>query len=104
MRLIDADKAVERYSKELHKLIEAGCDPFAGSCEAIRNIMQAFDRQPTAYSVESVVRELETISTFYAHGAEGDKDMGYEYLTIRKYGISDGLDIAIEIVRGGRND
>ena len=54
---------------------------------------------PTAYDVEAVVRELEAKSTFYAHEAEGDKDMGYEYLTIRKYGISDGLDIAIEIVK-----
>ena len=60
-RLIDADKAVERYSKELHKLIEAGCDPFAGSCEAIRDIMQAFDRQPPAYNLESVVGQLEAI-------------------------------------------
>lgn len=68
-------------------------------------ILQVVDDQPTAYDVEAVVRELEAKSTFFAHEAEGDKDMGYEYLTIRKYGISDGLDIAIEIVKqGGRNE
>lgn len=67
--------------------------------------IEAVEDSPTAYDVEAVVRELEAKSTFYAHEAEGDKDMGYEYLTIRKYGISDGLDIAIEIVkRGGRNE
>lgn len=68
------------------------------------DVVRVIKSQPTAYSVEAVVRELETISTFYAHGAEGDKDMGYEYLTIRKYGISDGLDIAIEIVKQGGRD
>ena len=59
---------------------------------------------PTAYDVEAVVRELEAKSTFFAHEAEEDKDIGHAYLATRKYGISDGLDIAIEIVRGGRNE
>lgn len=97
-RLIDADKAVERYSKELHKLIEAGCDPFAGSCEAIRDIMQAFDRQPTAYSVEAVVKELEQEYEWQAdtfHGTLNDDALGQ----MRAY------DNAIRIVkRGERND
>ena len=102
MRLIDADDTI-RIIKE-HKTVEG--EPFTERdkriieyvCDHIQYL------QPTAYDVEAVVRELETKSTFYAHEAEGDKDMGYEYLTIRKYGISDGLDIAIEIVRGGRNE
>lgn len=74
-----------------------------GTLETVEEVI--IDKAPTAYSVEAVVRELETKSTFFAHEAEGDKDMGYEYLTIRKYGISDGLDIAIEIVKqGGQNE
>lgn len=91
-RLIREEDVLKVLTKE-----ELLCGTFTEAKIAVGDI-------PTAYSVEAVVRELETISTFYAHGAEGDKDMGYEYLTIRKYGISDGLDIAIEIVRGGRND
>ena len=74
---------------------------------AVKKAIGTWNRRHYAckpYDVEAVVRELERKSTFFAHEAEGDKDMGYEYLTIRKYGISDGLDIAIEIVRGGRND
>lgn len=70
----------------------------------IESCYRMMQNLPTAYDVEAVVRELEAKSTFYAHEAEGDNDMGYEYLTIRKYGISDGLQIAIEVVRGGRNE
>lgn len=90
-RLIDADEVKE---------LLLGLDSLPWE-EQVDEIVDAI---PTAYSVEAVVRELETKSTFFAHEAEGDKDMGYEYLTIRKYGISDGLDIAIEIVRGGRDE
>lgn len=68
------------------------------------DVVRVIKSQPTAYDVEAVVRELEAISTFYAHGAEKDKDIGHAYVATRKYGISDGLDIAIEIVRGGRNE
>lgn len=68
-------------------------------------ILQVVDDQPTAYDVEAVVRKLEAESTFFAHKAEYEKDLGYAYVATRKYGISDGLDLAIEIVRrGGRND
>lgn len=97
-RLIDADKAVERYSKELHKLIEAGCDPFTGSCEFIRDIMQAFDRQPTAYDVDKVVAELED-------EMEECRLRGIEKGDYYSLGEGSGFAVAIEIVkRGGRNE
>ena len=53
--------------------------------------------------VEAVVRELETKSELYSCEAEADMDNGWEYLSKHKYGISAGLQKAIEIVRGGRN-
>lgn len=91
-RLIDADKFMEwidaGHLRHPSELVYSEID-----------VVNLIAHQPTAYSVEAVVRELEEKSTFYAHEAEGDKDMGYEYLTTRKYGISDGLDIAIEIVK-----
>ena len=88
MRLIDAD--------DLKRQLEEG---------VWNSAVEEVDNQPTAYDLEAVVRELEAKSTFYTHEAEEDKDIGHAYLATRKYGISDGLDIAIEIVkRGGRNE
>ena len=104
MRLIDADEAIREYEACIENYILSGNDSKSRYIEDWEYVIKQLSNKPTAYDVEAVVRELEAKSTFYAHEAEGDKDMGYEYLTIRKYGISDGLDIAIEIVRGGRND
>lgn len=68
------------------------------------DIICLIEDQPTAYDVEAVVRELEAKSELYSCEAEADMDNGWEYLSNRKYGISAGLQKAIEIVRGGRND
>ncbi len=101
-RLIDIDEAIKSFEKYGSFMGEPLTERDA---HLVKCVLALFDSRPTAYDVEAVVKELEAKSTLYAHEAEGDKDMGYEYLTIRKYGISDGLDIAIEIVkRGGRNE
>ena len=97
--------------RKLNNLIEAiGAEPKnarydkAGLLKIVNAIIVAVEGIDEAYSVEAVVRELEAKSTSFAHKAEYEKDIGYAYVATRKYGISDGLDIAIEIVRGGRNE
>lgn len=59
MRLIDADKATEGYSAWLNNYINCGNDPFSDTAESVRYVMQQIDRQPTAYDVDAVVKELE---------------------------------------------
>lgn len=86
MRLIDADEA---------KKLIWGID----SCFA-----EFVDNIPTAYDVEAVVRELEAKSTVAAQKTFEAAEMGFERASIHYQGIQDGLDYAIEIVRGGRNE
>lgn len=97
-RLVDAD--------ELIKNIKSYTGVFNNTGYYTRNdlIVKAINKTPTAYDVEAVVRELETKSELYSCEAEADMDNGWEYLSNRKYGISAGLQKAIEIVRGGRNE
>ena len=103
-RLIDADEAVREYEACIENYILSGNDPKSRYIEDWEYVIKQLSNRPTAYDVEAVVRELEAKSTYFAHKAEYEKDIGYAYVAPRKYGISDGLDLAIEIVRGGWND
>lgn len=66
--------------------------------EKLRNLLfEAVDNQPIAYDVEAVVRELEK-------EYEATIDLYHRTADVYFSGKAYGLDIAIEIVRGGRND
>lgn len=80
MRLIDAD--------DLIKQLEEGV--WNSAVEEVKN-------QPTAYDVEAVVRELEK-------EYEATIDLYHRTADAYYSGKDYGLDIAIEIVRGGRNE
>lgn len=80
MRLIDAD--------DLIKQLEEGV--WNSAVEEVKN-------QPTAYDVEAVVRELEK-------EYEATIDLYHRTADAYFFGKAYGLDIAIEIVRGGRNE
>lgn len=79
MRLIDADRMKTTHEIQM------------GDYNSMESIREWIDHQPTAYDVESVVRELEKNKRgfFILDG-----------VTVRTI----PLDKAIEIVRGGRND
>lgn len=98
MRLIDADEAVKKYSTWLNNYIDCGNDPFSDIAESVRYVMQQFDRQPTAYDVEAVARELEELFNTYLENVLIQRE-GRHYVNAMHI-----FDKAIEIVRGGRND
>lgn len=103
--MIDADRAVERYSKKLKKLIYRGADSGNPACEAIRDIMRAFDRQPTAYDVDAVVRELEEKIKHHWERANYCHDNELYIAESEHVGKCEAFREAIEIVkRGGRNE
>ena len=86
MRLIDADKIKPEDFYDRVNMEEC---------------MEVINEQPTAYSVEAVVRELEAerAIAFVTLANSGDEalDKAWEY-------VSTYLDKAIAIVRGGRNE
>jgi hypothetical protein len=83
-RLIDADKGIEEYKEIRRKLIEKGADLFGDEIDGLDYIIRQLELQPTAYSVEAVIREL---------GKQCDANAGGLY-----------KEQIIEIVRGGWND
>lgn len=91
MRLIDADSVIavcESYSAiEWNKKVAP-----VSWADAYESFAEEIDSQPTAYSVEAVVRELEEESKFVLH-------------EMNEPAIYAGIQGAIEIVkRGGRDD
>lgn len=97
MRLIDADKGIEEYKEIRRKLIEKGADLFGDEIDGLDYIIRQLELQPTAYDVEAVVRELEER---YNEAINQYRSTAEPYYC----GLAYGHDIAIEIVRGGRND
>lgn len=74
---------------------------------AVKKAIGTWNRRHYAckpYDVEAVVRELEAKSTLAAQKCFEAAEMGFERASIHYQGIQDGLDYAIEIVKGGRND
>lgn len=82
MRLIDADKIKPEDFYDRVNMDEC---------------MEVINEQPTAYDVDAVVRELEK-------EYEATIDLYHRTADAYYSGQAYGLDIAIEIVRGGRNE
>ena len=85
MRLIDADKYTENI-KNFADSIRIGNPKFAAVYDAIIN---SINRQPTAYDVDNVVRQLKTDSSVKLYGSGNSNN----YLI--------PLENAIEIVKAG---
>ena len=88
MRLIDADKITSgKIAKYLGRGYEC-CTP---------DIEDMLKEQPTAYDVDKVVKQLEVLSD------RADYDMSVCEKGMYQYydGFGDGIDKAIEIVKGG---
>lgn len=86
-RLIDADKLKADLEKAISKNEDMDCLDFL-------RIASVIDKQPTAYDPDKVVEQLEAI---------GDQiEIQYEYNYEK--GLSDGIEKAIEIVKGGGVD
>lgn len=85
MRLIDADKYTENI-KNFADSIRIGSPKFAAVYDAIIN---SINRQPTAYDVDNVVRQLKTDSSVKLYGSGNSNN----YLI--------PLEKAIEIVKAG---
>lgn len=88
MRLIDADKIT---SGEIAKYLGRGYE------FCIPDIEDMLKEQPTAYDVDKVVKQLEVLSD------RADYDMSVCEKGMYQYydGFGDGIDKAIEIVKGG---
>lgn len=91
MRLIDADKIT---SGEIAKYLGRGYE------FCIPDIEDMLKEQPTAYDVDKVVKQLEVLSD------RADYDMSVCEKGMYQYydGFGDGIDKAIEIVKGGGRD
>ena len=101
-RLIDADKIIVDAIKEgrfviSYERMETREYVFQ---TVYRDLAQFINSQPTAYSVDKVVGQLEDLAEKEAkkyRGVYGDE-------RIRIDGFVDGLEKAIEIVKGGANE
>lgn len=93
MRLIDADRLMEHlgfYNTEQEQEENVG--------QIIT--LEDFDRTPTAYDVDKVVEQLQKISD----EAEDEISVCEKEDCLYFDGFSDGVDKAIEIVKGGGVD
>lgn len=93
MRLIDADRLMEHlgfYNTEQEREENVG--------QIIT--LEDFDRMPTAYDVDKVVEQLQKISD----EAEDEISVCEKEDCLYFDGFSDGVDKAIEIVKGGGVD
>lgn len=97
MRLIDIDTTYPLLKERLTWLGQYGDDVYRLACECIRGVMET---QPTAHDVDKVVKQLEVLSD------RADYDMSVCEKGMYQYydGFGDGIDKAIEIVKGGGRD
>ena len=98
MRLIDADKLIEELtikavSKDAHIISIANA------------VVNFVNNQPTAYSVDEVVEELEERTDFLKdctkYGNKNAKQQAESYSTTMMYEVADLVDDLIEIVKHG---
>lgn len=96
MRLIDADKLIKHLNDyALQETPFKGEDGNIGVYDAIVQCMEAVTKQPTAYDVDKVVRQLKKDKFIDCETVLSDVHQGYNA----------GLSRAIEIVKaGGKND
>lgn len=88
MRLIDADKVIER----LEKIIKD--NSYFVDARYIRGVQEVIKEQPTAYDVDKVIKGLNEW-TFNANIDVGDGTVMNRNLIVR--------DVAIDIVKAGGN-
>jgi len=100
MRLIDADEFIKRFCN----MCETPTD------RAIFCIVNgAIESQPTAYNVDSVVKEIEELTSYYKDCTKyGNKDAEQQrisYGTTLNYEVASYFDEILEIVKaGGKNE
>lgn len=89
-RLID-DNLLKKGIKKWLKPSKPDEDEYISITDALVSTLQEIEEQPTAYDPDKVVEQLEAI---------GDQiEIQYEYNYEK--GLSDGIEKAIEIVKGG---
>lgn len=103
MRLIDAEKVTEEmrkwyFDEEKQKAAENDVSPM----DLFTNLaIMTVKKQPTAFDIEKVVKELEYLKMSYyltiANTGDADKDCAY-------LNIANAIDRAIEIVKRGGVD
>ena len=105
MRLIDADEFLKKLGKEIEGAVERYYENdkdsfYGGICSACGEIRSMISNQPTAYDVDKVVKQLEVLSD----RADYDMSVGEKGMCQYYDGFGDGIDKAIEIVKGGGTD
>ena len=94
MRLIDADKLLEETRKDRDYAEKNG---FLDMYYERQVLIDRIKAQPTAYSVDKVVKELEKRKQEYLDGFGVHQDN-------ELYGVACGLGDAIEIVKAGEKN
>lgn len=101
MRLIDANKLLERVEASMLNNTHRNGSAALNHVSEHRHFIRMIGEQPTAFDVEKVVRELKELKMRYyltiANTADADKDCAY-------LNTANAIDKAIEIVRGGRDE
>lgn len=97
MRLIDADK----IGLTDFEIVMCNGD----YKEALKMLLDKISKQPTAYSVDKVVEELEERTDFLKncikYGNKNEKQQAESYSTMMMYEVADLVDDLIEIVKQG---
>lgn len=91
MRLIDADLLKESISKRLKSFNPDGTEIEVADALALVNTMMEIDEQPTAFDVDEVIQQLETLTE------DKCSESGDDWHTAQC------LNEAVEIVKGGGN-
>lgn len=86
MRLIDADA----FERQIAGMTIAN----SYSVNKANTLCELIDAQPTAYDVDAVVKQLEAV----------DNQIEIQYENNYEKGLSDGIEKAVEIVKGGGVD
>lgn len=111
-KLIDADKVIQKLEadslKMLGKYHEEDNDPYYGGVlSAIQEMIKNIRKQPTAYDVDKVVKQLEEKTSFLKdcskYGNQSKEQQRRSYETMMMYEVADLVDDLIEIVIGEVN-
>lgn len=99
MRLIDADALIEAMKKTESEHEKAM------TCPSWWSAFNVISEQPTAYSVDGVVEELEERADFLKdctkYGNKNAKQQAESYNTMMMYEVADLVDDLLEIVKNG---
>lgn len=104
--LISRSELLKRFciNKDGHRIPERDCDNFEVTV-SVKDIKTIIKEQPTAYSAEKVVEELEERTDFLngctKYGNKNTKQQAESYSTMMMYEVADLVDDLIEIVKQG---